>query len=274
MLRDTAMPSPFPGFDPYVESPLYWQDFHERFLPYAAEILQSQLPSRYRARIGERVVLTTVAHSIIPDLTVVHRATMGAHGVPGRGRATAPSALEADAPTVISAFLDDLHEAFIEIIDRVGQRVITVLELLSPANKTPGAGREQYVQKQREVLQSETNLVEIDLLRGGMYTVAVPQANLALHRPWYGLVNVWRAAQPQQYEVYFVRLQERLPRVQIPLLPADADVILDLPALFTRCYDAARYDLDIDYTQPPSVALSASESIWLDDWLRTQGRRE
>jgi hypothetical protein len=199
---------------------------------------------------------------------------MGAHGVPGRERATAPSALEADVPTVISAFLDDLHEAFIEIIDRVGQHVITVLELLSPANKIPGAGREQYVQKQREILQSETNLVEIDLLRGGMYTVAVPQANLALHRPWYGLVNVWRATQPQQYEVYFVRLQERLPRVQIPLLPADADVILDLPALFTRCYDAARYDLDIDYTQPPPVALSASESIWLDNWLRPQGQRE
>lgn len=267
------MPSPFPGFDPYLESPLYWQDFHERFLPYAAETLQPQLPPRYRARIGERVVLTTVAHSIIPDLTGVYRQTVGVSGASHSGSPAASSTLEADTPTVISAFLDDLHEAFIEIIDRVGQRVITVLELLSPANKTPGAGREQYVQKQHEVLQSETNLVEIDLLRGGMYTVAVPQANLAQQAPWYGLVNVWRAAQPQQYEVYFVRLQERLPRVNIPLLPADADVVLDLPALFTRCYDAARYDLDIDYTQPPPVALSAAEPAWLDNWLRTQGRR-
>jgi hypothetical protein len=266
------MPSPFPGFDPYVESLLYWQDFHERFLPYAAEMLQPQLPSRYRARIGERVILTTVAHSIIPDITVVHRAPVGTPGAPSKVPA-ATGTIEADAPTVISAFLDDLHEAFIEIIDRVGQRVVTALELLSPANKTPGAGREQYVQKQHEVLQSETNLVEIDLLRSGMYTVAVPQANLAQHGPFYGLVNVWRAAQPQQYEVYFVRLRDRLPRVQIPLLPADADVILDLPALFTRCYDAARYDLDIDYTQPPPVGLSEAESAWTESWLQAQGRR-
>jgi hypothetical protein len=169
--------------------------------------------------------------------------------------------------------MDDLHEAFREIIDRVGQRVVTVLELLSPANKTPGAGREQYVQKQHEVLQSKTNLVEIDFLRGGMYTVAVPQANLAQHTPFYGLINVWRATQPQQYEVYFVHLRDRLPRIHIPLLPTDVDVVLDLPALFTRCYDAARYDLDVDYTQPPPVALSAAESVWLESWLRTQGQR-
>src|SRR5262245_25144794 len=127
------MPSPLPGFDPYLESALYWQDFHERLLPYAAETLQPQLPPRYRARSGERVVLTTVAHGIMPDLAVVHRPTVGAPGAPTRGRAAAPSSLEAHVPTVISPFLDALHEAFIEIIDRVGQRVITVLELLSPA---------------------------------------------------------------------------------------------------------------------------------------------
>jgi len=267
------MPSPFPGFDPYLESPLYWQDFHERLLPYAAETLQPQLPPRYRARIGERVILTTVAHGIIPDLTVVHRPLVGDAGAHVRSSTAMHDTLEADAPTVISAFLDDLHEAFIEIIDRVGQRVVTVLELLSPAHKTPGAGREQYVQKQTEVLQSDTNLVEIDLLHGGMYTVAVPQANLTRYAPFYGLVNVWRATRPQQYEVYFVRLQDRLPRIHIPLLLADHDVILDLPALFTRCYDVARYDLDVDYTQPPPVALSSTEFVWLDSWLRTQGRR-
>jgi hypothetical protein len=34
------MASPFPGIDPYLESPRYWQDFHERFITYAAEGLQ------------------------------------------------------------------------------------------------------------------------------------------------------------------------------------------------------------------------------------------
>lgn len=264
------MPSPFPGIDPYLESPLYWQDFHERFLPYAAEVLQPQLPNRYRVRIGERVIVEAVERTIIPDLTVVQRpAPVGTEGqTPG---SHADIALEADAPTIFSAFPDELHEAFVEIIDRVGQRVVTLIELLSPTNKTPGPGREQYVHKQHEVLRSSAHLVEIDLLHGGAHTVAVPRANLVRHTPFYGLVSVWRATQPQQYEVYFVRLPERLPRLRIPLLPDDHDVSLDLSAIYTRCYDAARYDLDLDYTQPPSVELSPSELIWLEKWLRDKG---
>jgi hypothetical protein len=266
------MPSPFPGIDPYLESPLYWQDFHERFLPYAAEVLQPQLPSRYRACIGERVILEAVERTIIPDLTVVQHPTPRTPGGQLSG-SPAGMALDVDAPTIFSAFPDEIREAFVEIIDRVGQRVITVIELLSPSNKTPGAGHEQYIQKQRQVLRSGTNLVEIDLLHGGAHTVAVLRANLARYAPFHGLVSVWRAAQPQQYEVYFVRLQERLPRLRIPLLPEDHDVALDLPAIFTRCYDAARYDLDLDYTQPPPVELLPADRTWLEGWLRDSGRR-
>jgi Protein of unknown function (DUF4058) len=266
------MPSPFPGIDPYLEGPLYWQDLHERFLPYAAETLQPQLPPRYRARIGERVILTVVERTIIPDLTVVQRPSL--RDTRGQTPGSAPGVVvEADAPMLFSAFPDDLREAFVEIIDRIGQRVITVIELLSPTNKTPGAGREQYVQKQHEALQSSTNLVEIDLLHGGAHTVAVPRANLVRYEPLHGLVSVWRAIQPLQYEVYFVRLQERLPRISIPLLPEDPDVALDLPAIFTRCYDAARYDLDLDYTQPPPVELSHPDLTWLEGWLQDKGRR-
>lgn len=263
------MPGPFPGMDPYLESPIYWQDFHERFITYAAEALQPQLPDRYRALISERVVIEATERAIIPALTVVQHPVPRDTGTQVVGAA----AMEVDDPTVFSVLSEDLREAFIEIIDRVGQRVVTLVELLSPTNKTPGAGREQYMQKQEEVLRSGTNLVEIDLLHGGAHTVAVPRANLVRHKPFYGLVNVWRAIQPFQCEVYFVRLQDRVPRIRIPLLPEDSDVALDLPVLFNRCYDAARYDLDLDYTQPPPVALSPSDLIWVENWLREKGWR-
>lgn len=68
-------------------------------------------------------------------------------------------------------------------------------------------------------------------------------------------------------------MQDRLPRIRIPLLPEDSDVALDLPVLFTRCYDAARYDLDLDYTHPPTVALSPSDPAWMENWLREKGWR-
>ena len=40
---------------------------------------------------------------------------------------------------------------------------MTVLEILSPANKVPGEGRELYEHKRRRVLDSLTNLAEAGL---------------------------------------------------------------------------------------------------------------
>jgi len=46
--------------------------------------------------------------------------------------------------------------------------VVTVIELLSPSNKCTGSeGRKAYLAKREEILSSRTNLVELDLLRGG-----------------------------------------------------------------------------------------------------------
>lgn len=49
------MPSPFPGMDPYLESPKHRHDFHIRFLSEWSDALNHQLPSRYLARIEERI---------------------------------------------------------------------------------------------------------------------------------------------------------------------------------------------------------------------------
>ena len=62
-----------------------------------------------------------------------------------------------------------IREVFIEILP-VGEetRVVTVIEVLSHINKARGSeGHELYLTKQRELLQSGVNLIEIDLLRRG-----------------------------------------------------------------------------------------------------------
>src|SRR5439155_8290775 len=56
---------------------------------------------------------------------------------------------------------------WLEIRDRRNRRVVTVLELLSPTNKTPGPDRNEYLAKRAEILAGTTHLVEIDLGRGG-----------------------------------------------------------------------------------------------------------
>ena len=55
---------------------------------------------------------------------------------------------------------------YLEVRDREGREVVTVIELLSPSNKRAGDDRESYLAKRRELLRSPAHLVEIDLLRG------------------------------------------------------------------------------------------------------------
>jgi hypothetical protein len=60
------------------------------------------------------------------------------------------------------------REAYLVVCLRETMEVVTILETLSPGNKRPdGDGRREYLEKRDAVLQSPTNLVELDLLRGG-----------------------------------------------------------------------------------------------------------
>src|SRR5208337_4659432 len=80
-----------------------------------------------------------------------------------------------EAPARVETPKQDVERVpFLEIRDRVGRELITVVELLSPSNKRPGDDREQYLTKRRELLRSRAHLVEIDLLRGG---AAMPLKN-------------------------------------------------------------------------------------------------
>src|SRR5262245_48151165 len=53
----SPMPSPFPGMNPYLEQDDAWHDFHERFLPHAAESISGQLAAHYVVKIDEHVYI-------------------------------------------------------------------------------------------------------------------------------------------------------------------------------------------------------------------------
>ena len=264
------MPSPFPGMDPYLECPEYWQDFHQSFLPVARVYIQPQLPEQYRVRIDERLVIDAPESSgfFYPDLAVLQRNDWGvAEPVSTFGTA------EVDSPAVVSLLTEPRGEAYVEIIDRKGERVVTVVEVLSPSNKRPGDGRNQYLEKQKILQEARTNLVEIDLLTEGLHTVAVPRNRLGRLTPFYSVVSIWRAEKAHQFELYPLRLQRRLPRIGIPLLPEDKDVILDIQSVFTQCYDNAAYWKDIDYTQAPLVELTPENELWRQRFLSETSQR-
>ena len=261
------MKSPFPGMDPYLEE--HWRDIHHRFLTYACDDLQEHLPRDLRARLEERVFVEPEfgdGRGIYPDVRVVE--------YPRRGGGTAlATEVEAAEPLVIHAESEPATEGYIEIIDvGSGNRVVTVLELLSDSNKQSGEGQDLYCKKQRECLQAGVNLVEIDLLRSGKRVLAVPAGLIPpSHRTTYQ-VCVTRGSRPRSYEVYRVPLREPLPVIRLPLRPADADVLLNLQALIDRCYHHGRYD-DIDYRVPLNPPLDSADVAWADELLAAHRAR-
>jgi hypothetical protein len=153
---------------------------------------------------------------------------------------------------------------------RETREVVTVLETLSPRNKRHGSdGRREYLEKRREVLQSQTHLVELDLLRGGK---RLPMKTRLPPATYYALVS--RRRQPRA-ELYAWTVRDPLPTIPIPLKTGDPDVLLDLQAAFGTVYDRARYHLSLDYTRSLHPRLKEFDREWfqqrLEGW-RALGR--
>ena len=88
------------------------------------------------------------------------------------------------------------RQAFLTIRSREHRNVVTVIELLSPWNKTAGEGRSEYLVKRSNVFCTPAHLVELDLLRGGQ--------RLATREP----------LAPADFYVFLCR-GERLPQVEV-----------------------------------------------------------
>ncbi|MFN3649578.1 MAG: DUF4058 family protein [Armatimonadota bacterium] len=247
------MLGPFPGMDPYLEAPDLWRGLHLQLIAAVVTDLQPQLVPRYVARAEERVLLEPLAREIWPDIKVRERG--------GAERATAvaarPSLEEVAVPEYVAVPELGAPSRWVEVLDVRDRAVVTVIELLSPWNKS-GLGAEQYRRKQEQLLFSGANLVEIDLLRRGRHTVAVPEALIAksdyrvcLHR-----------AGSTGFEVVRFGVRDPLPNTAIPLRAGDDDAVLHLGAVFESCYRSGAYAFDVDYSREPEPALSADDAEW------------
>src|SRR5437773_273573 len=96
---ETAMASPFPGMDPYLESFELWPAFHHQLVTCLYQILLPGLVDRYKARVGQRCYTTEQA--------------------------------------LFTSIIHEEHkEEYIEIRQRNEGRLVTLVDVVSPANKT------------------------------------------------------------------------------------------------------------------------------------------
>ena len=109
------MPSPFPGMDPYLEHPKLWAAFQHHLLARLYQIILPGLVDRYRARQCSRTYT-------------------------------------AETPLFTSVLREEHTEDFIEVRNRADGRLVTLIEVVSPANKTTPAGRQAYLERRREAV--------------------------------------------------------------------------------------------------------------------------
>lgn len=255
------MPSPFPGMDPYLETPSLWSGVHQRLITYISDELHPLIRPKYTARIEERVYLLEPEHTIFPDISIVKRP----HDAPLGQVAVATL----NHPLVFILPQEEIRIPYIEIVHNQSGEVVTIIEVLSPTNKQ-GKGHGDYQKKQQEILYSEAHLVEIDLLSQGNWTVAWPQSKRDQLPTYRYLVCVTRKDPRLKFELYPLKLTDKLPHFAIPLRYDDADTALNLVNVFNKCYDNGGYEDFIDYQTLPKIPLSPEEQTWITANLQGQ----
>lgn len=256
------MPSPFPGMNPFLEQDDVQHDFHEKFLPAMAARLVPQVRPNYIVKLEENLCVHEPEGA---SRRLLGRAIVGVIERSETYPAGGSHAIGLlDAPSQVELPIQDLeHPVYIEIRDRHSRNLITVVELLNPSNKYAGPGREQYLAKRARVLASRTNLVEIDLLRGGRLMPADGRKPSD-----YSVVVSWAGDRPTA-ACWPVSLRERLPVVPIPLRAGDPDASIDLQSILDDVYDQSGYE-DYIYEGDPSPPLSAEDFTWSRSLLNAE----
>jgi hypothetical protein len=162
-------------------------------------------------------------------------------------------------------------EDYVEIREREPGTLVTLLDVVSPANKTTAAGRQAYLDTRREGRAAKANLVEMDLVLQGRPTLEYSRDGLP---EWDYAVTVTRATQPDRHEIYTATLQKPLPRFRLPLAGDDRDTVLNLHAAFGRAFDQGDFAGQVDYRREPPAPLSEKNRLWVDTLLKEIRERE
>ncbi len=265
------MPSPFPGMDPYLEQ--RWLDVHTALIAGCRNRLNERLPTDLAAAAEERILVEAEDgpdHAYGPDVQVLEGR---GPRVEGGGVAVAVQAETAvDAPIRLVVDMEPATERFVRIVEAAGGRLITIIEFVSPSNKT-GHGLRMFRAKRKELLAANVNFVEIDLVREGDW--------VGLLRPhaWPGLkFTQYRAAvrrpdEPEAVYYYPMPIRAPLPEIVIPLREKDPEVRLPLQPLVDDAYLNGRYERRIDYTRPCVPPLEGEDDQWADELLKKADRR-
>lgn len=262
------MANPFPGMNPFLEDPVFWEEFHYLLIAESLYHLADRLPQSYIARIQERVQSISIsdeaAKLYIPDISIAQKRSR----VPARSLAGEGGTAVLTRPITIASTDDlEIREGYIEILRLPKHELVTSIEVLSPANKV-GEGAAMHRAKRRTLVARGVHVVEIDLLiRGGHEQLAEPLP------PGDYFAMTFRGDRRPDVDVYPWSLRDPLPPIPIPLKGPDEAVNLLLAQAFAATFDRNRYDAKLEYQSPYPVTISPAQIPWVEEILRAAGKR-
>ncbi|MEM7793876.1 MAG: DUF4058 family protein [Cyanobacteria bacterium P01_C01_bin.118] len=256
------MPSPFPGMDPFIEQPAYWASFHSRLIVALANAIEAGLGQEYYVEVEVRSYLSEGDESLLVDIpdAIVFTASIAEITDSKSLTETAVATLPQPQPVKVP-MPESVKERYLEVREVGSDRVITVIEALSPKNKRSGQGRTSYEDKRLKILSSLTHLVEIDLLRGGESMPVMGSSDNGAYS-----ILVSRSEQRPSADLYSFGLQNEIPSFALPLSEKE-QLLISLQEVCTQVYEQARYRSRIDYQQSLAPALSIAEQTWVTSLL-------
>ncbi len=256
------MTGPFPGMDPYLEAQGLWESFHAGLVTNCAQALNQRLPEGYVAQIETRVALVSLeipGERRIPDVLVGREADAPRFHSASSGEAVGVATIE---PIIVPLARGEVEvrERWIEISALPELELVTVVEILSPSNKS-GSGRSEYLDKRDTLIDLPVNLVEIDLLLGGR---PMPMGKTLPAGHYRAIVA--RAVNRPDAQVYAWTIRHALPPIPIPLRAPDADVLLDLDQAFDLTYRLGRFDRIVRHGSPlpGNLPLIPADRAWAE----------
>src|SRR5258707_4050872 len=110
------------------------------------------------------------------------------------------------------------------------------------------------------VLKQNVHLVELDLLVGGR---RLPMQEPLPPADYYYLVS--RPERRPDCNVYPWKVKQPLPKLPVPLLSPDEDIVVDLAAVFSTAYERGRFGRRINYQSRLPAGLSGEDQRWAAD---------
>jgi len=158
------MPSPFPGMNPYFESPDLWEDFQQSLAVQVQAQLTPNLRPRYYAALVPHV---TYEEEVIREKSDDTKLDVGVRGRSPLDEPAPATVAVLPPPPIMESIAEEVPVKLwtVEIREAGLGTLVTSIEILSPVNKR--AKHEAYVAHQRKRTALMRAGVNLDLLRTG-----------------------------------------------------------------------------------------------------------